>query len=245
MFQKIKQNRMYEHIVEQVLEAIFRGDLQQDDKLPSEKELGEIFGVSRVTVREAIRCLEQFGMIEVRQGSRGGAYVKTMSLDNVVGQMANALRLTNITFPHLATARACLEREILSEMIPAKITPEDCDRLDGNIDRAERHFKKNESSERLHTNFEFHTTLAELTKNPLVILMHKIIVDLSASFFENVVATPPMVQKTLGEHRKIVVLLRERDFTGAGQACFQHIQEVSATIVEKSKAQSLLVSRRT
>jgi len=245
MFEKIKQNRMYEHIVEQILEAIFRGDLQQDDKLPSEKELGEIFGVSRVTVREAIRSLEQFGMIEVRQGSRGGAYVKTMNLDNVVGQMGNALRMTNITFPHLAMARACLEREILREMIPAKITPEDCDRLDRNIDRAEAHFKKNESSERLHANFEFHTLLAELTKNPIVILMHRIIVDLSTSFFENVVATPPMVEKTLGQHRRIVALLRENDFEGAGQTCFQHIQDASANIVEKSKQQSLLVSRRT
>jgi GntR family transcriptional repressor for pyruvate dehydrogenase complex len=244
MFEKIKQNRMYEHIVNQVLEAIFRGDLQPDHKLPSEKELGEIFGVSRVTVREAIRSLEQFGMIEVRQGSRGGAYVKKMNLDAVVAQTGNALRMTNITFPHLAKARACLEREILSEMIPSKMTPEDCDRLARNIDEAEAHFKNNESSERLRTNFEFHTLLAELTKNPIIILMHKIIVDLSASFFENVVATAPMVEKTLGQHRKIVALLRDKDFEGAGRTCFQHIQDVSATIVEKSKQQSLLVSRR-
>lgn len=245
MFEKIKQNRMYEHIVNQILEAIFRGDLQPDHKLPSEKELGEIFGVSRVTVREAIRSLEQFGMIEVRQGSRGGAYVKSMNLDAVVSQTGNALRMTNITFPHLAMARACLEREILSEMIPSKITPEDCDRLAKNIDKAEAHFKNNESSERLHTNFEFHTLLAELTRNPIVILMHKIIVDLSVSFFENVVATTSMVEKTLGQHRKIVALLTEKNFQEAGQICFKHIQDASANIVEKSKQQSLLVSRRT
>ncbi|MCF8146186.1 MAG: GntR family transcriptional regulator [Deltaproteobacteria bacterium] len=245
MFEKIKQNRMYESIVTQILEAMFRGDLQADDKLPSEKELGEIFGVSRVTVREAIRSLEQFGMIEVRQGSRGGAYVKKMNLDNVVGQMGNALRMTNITFPHLATARACLEREILTEMIPSKITPEDCDRLARNIDTAEAHFRKNEGSERLHSNFEFHTLLAELTKNPIVILMHKIIVDLSVSFFENVVATTPMVEKTLNQHRQILAFLRDKNFEAAGQTCFQHIQDASANIVEKSKQQSLLVSRRT
>lgn len=244
MFEKIKQNRMYENIVSQVLEAIFRGDLQPDDKLPSEKELGEIFGVSRVTVREAIRSLEQFGMIEVRQGSRGGAFVRKIDLNAVVSQTGNALRMTNINFPHLAEARACLEREILSEMILSKITPEDCDRLAENTDKAEAHFKNNESSERLLTNFEFHTMLAELTKNPIIILMHKIIVDLSISFFENVVATPPMVEKTLSQHRQIVALLRDRDFAAAGETCFQHIRGVSATIVEKSKQQSLLVSRR-
>lgn len=244
MFEKIKQNRMYEHIVNQVLEALFRGDLQEDDKLPSEKELGEIFGVSRVTVREAIRCLEQFGMIEVRQGSRGGAYVKTMNLDAVVSQTANALRFTNITFPHLAMARACLEREILSAMIPSKIASQDCDRLEQNIDKAAAHFKHNESSQRLHANFEFHTHLAELSKNPIVILMHKIIVSLSLPFFENVEATAPMVEKTLAQHRQIVAFLRNKDFQAAGETCFQHIQDASANIVEKSKQQSLLVSRR-
>jgi len=245
MFEKIKQNRIYEHIVNQILEAISRGDLQADDKLPSENELSEIFGVSRVTVREAIRSLEQFGMIEVRQGSRGGAYVKKMNLDAVVNQTANALRMTHITFPHLAKARACLEREILGEMISTRVSPEDCDRLAANIEKAETHYRNDETSERLRTNFEFHIMLADLTHNPIVILMHKIIVDLSISFFENVVATAPMVEKTLGEHRLILDLLRENDLHRASQTCFRHIQEVSATIVEKSKQQSLLVSRRT
>ncbi len=235
---------MYENIVNQVLEAIFRGDLQPDDKLPSEKELGEIFGVSRVTVREAIRSLEQFGVIVVRQGSRGGAYVKKMDLNAVVSQIGNALKMTTVTFPHLARARAVLEREILSEMIPSKITKKDCQRLAENVDRAEAHFLENESSKRLRTNFGFHTMLAEITENPIIILMHKVIVDLSVSFFENVEATEPMVKKTLGQHRQILDLLEQGEFEEAGKVCFQHIQDVSATIVEKSKQQSLLVSRR-
>jgi GntR family transcriptional repressor for pyruvate dehydrogenase complex len=244
MFKKIKQNRMYENIVNQVLEAIFRGDLQPDDKLPSEKELGDIFGVSRVTVREAVRSLEQFGVIGVKQGSLGGAYVRKMDMDAVVNQIGNALKMTNVTFPHLAKARASLEREILSELIPSKITREDCDRLARNIDRAEAHFLENESSKRLRTNFGFHAMLAEITENPILILMHKVIVDLSISFFENVEATVPMVKKTLGQHRQIVELLRQKKFEEAGNFCFQHIEDVSATIVEKSKKQSLLVSRR-
>ena len=235
---------MYENIVNQVLEAIFRGDLQPDDKLPSEKELGEIFGVSRVTVREAIRSLEQFGVIGVRQGSLGGAYVRKMDLDAVVGQIGNALKMTNVTFPHLAKARASLEREILSELIPSKINKEDCDRLARNIDRAETHFLDKVSSKRLRTNFGFHTMLAETTENPIIILMHKVIVDLSIPFFENVEASVPMIKRTFEQHREIVELLQQRKFEEAANSCFQHIEDVSATIVEKSKKQSLLVSRR-
>ena len=244
MFKKIKQNRMSEDIVNQVLEAISRGDLAPGDKLPSEKELGEIFGVSRVTVREAIRSLEQFGVIVVRQGSRGGAYVKEMDQDSVVDQIGNLLKMANVTFPHLAIARASLEREILVELIPSKIGPEDCDRLSRNIDRAEAHFRNRDSTRRLHTNFRFHTELAQLTDNPVIILMHKVIVNLSSHFFENVEATTPMVERTFAQHREIVELLRQGRFQEAGEVCFKHIGDVSKTIVEKSKQQSLLVPRR-
>lgn len=244
MFKKIKQNRMSEDIVSQVLEAISRGDLAPDDKLPSEKELGDIFGVSRVTIREAIRSLEQFGVIVVRQGSRGGAYVKKMDQKAVVEQIGNVLKMANVTFPHLAMARACLEREILVELIPSKITPADCEKLAQNIDLAEAHFRDRDNTKRLHTNFGFHTTLAQITENPVVILMHKVIVDLSSHFFENVEASTPMVEKTFAQHKEILELLRKGLFHEAGEVCFHHIADVSATIVDKSKQQSLLVSRR-
>lgn len=244
MFKKIQQNRMSEKVVNQVLEAISRGDLAPDDKLPSEMELAEIFGVSRVTVREAIRSLEMLGVIVVKQGSRGGAYVKKMDHNAVVTQIGSVLKMANVTFPHLAMARACLEREILTELIPDKITPEDCDRLYVNIQEAEAYFETRESSKRLRSNFGFHTELAKITQNPVMILMHKVIVDLSSHFFENVEATPTMVKGTLAQHKEIADLLKEGSFQEAGEVCFKHIEQVSATIVDKSKQQSLLISRR-
>jgi DNA-binding FadR family transcriptional regulator len=244
MFKKIKQNRMSEDVVNQVLETIARGDLAPDDKLPSEMELAEIFGVSRITIREAIRSLEQLGVIVVKQGSRGGAYVKKMDHNAVVNQIGNVLKMANVTFPHLALARACLEREILTALIPGKITPEDCDRLYRNIEEAEEFYKNRNSLERLHTNFGFHTELAKITQNPVMILMHRVIVDLSSHFFENVEAAPAMVERTLAQHKEIVDLLKDGRFQEAGEVCFKHIEDVSENIVEKSKQQSLLISRR-
>lgn len=240
MFKKIKQNRMYENILNQVLEAIFRGDLKPKDKLPSENELTKIFGVSRVTVREALRALEQLGVVEVRQGSLGGAYIREMDLDTVVGQIGNALRMTNVTFRHLADARANLEEIILRKSIPSKMDDKDFWRLENNIAAAESHFKENRNRERLLANFEFHTMIAEMTGNPIIILMHKLIVDLSFYFFENVKPSVSMIQKTFEDHKEIVDLLKQGEFEKASYICSRHIQEVSARIVEKSKQQSLL-----
>lgn len=240
MFKKIRQNRVYQEIVDQVFESILRGDLKPSDKLSSEKELCEIFGVSRVTVREAIRSLEQYGIIEVRQGSQGGAYIKEVDLDSVVGQIGNALRMTNVTFQHLAEARAVLEESIVRKLISSKMDQEDVTRLKENIDKAQNYFENNRDNERLFTNFEFHTMIAEMTQNPIIILMHKLIVDLSLYFFQNVEPSVAMIRKTFEDHKKILELLRTGEFKKASDFCSRHIEEVSTRIVKKSKQQSLL-----
>ena len=233
---------MYEGIVDQILESMLRGDLKPNDKLPSEKEMADMLGVSRVTVREAILSLEQYGVIEVRQGSMGGAYIREIDLNAVAGQIVNALRMTNVTFPHLAEARAVIEEIIITRMIATHVSKKNLENLEKTVTKAENHYKKNENKERLLTNFKFHTLIAEMTGNPIIILMHKLIVDLSLDFYENVKPTRPMIEKTHNDHRKVVKLLRQEKFQEAGHLCSNHIREVSQQIVAKSKRQSLLKS---
>ena len=240
MFKNIKQNRMFEEIVNQVFEAMLRGDLKPNDKLPSEKELGQIFGVSRVTVREAIRSLEQFGAIEVRQGSTGGAYLKEIDIDAVVQQTVNAFRMTNVTFQHLTESRSVLEGAILQKLIPSTIHNESFNKLDETIAEAKKHFKDNKNRDRLLANFRFHSIIAEMTKNPIIIFMHKLIVDFSISFFENVEPSISMIEKTFAAHEKIVELLKQGEFEKASTVCSTHIKDVSTQIIEKSKKQSLI-----
>lgn len=240
MFKKVKQSRMYEDIADQIVEGVLRGDLKPREKLPSEMALSKIFGVSRVTVREAILSLEQQGIVEVRQGSRGGAYIREVDLDGVVHQIRSAMRMTNLTFPHLAAARGVLEEAALLRMMPARLAEEDLRQLENIADKAEAHYGNAENKERLLANFRFHTRIVEMTRNPILILMHKLIVDLSLSFFESVEPTSAMIENTLQGHRKIISLLREGRFDEAGAFCREHIQGVSKLIVEKSKRQSPL-----
>lgn len=231
---------MYEVIVDQILESILRGDLKPNDKLPSEKELGDTLGVSRVTVREAILSLEQYGIVEVRQGSTGGAYIKEIDLAAVARQMVNALKMTNLTFPQLAEARAVIEEAVMTRMLASRIDANQLGSLENTIKKAEAHYKNGENKQRLLANFSFHTKLAEMTANPIIILMHKLIVDLSLGFYEDVEPTQQMIEKTIADHYKVVELLREGKFQEAANHCSSHIRKVSGQIVEKSKKQSLL-----
>ncbi len=70
-FKKVVLSRKSDYIVEQIYEALLRGDLKSGQRLSSESELAETFGVSKLTVREAVRSLEQMGVVEVRKGEAG------------------------------------------------------------------------------------------------------------------------------------------------------------------------------
>src|SRR2546427_11679738 len=76
MFGAVRTPRVYEHIVAQIERAIYEGRLAHGDKLPPERQLVREFAASRVAVREALRALEPRGLVEVRQGSPGGCFLR-------------------------------------------------------------------------------------------------------------------------------------------------------------------------
>src|SRR5258708_39683206 len=78
MFRAVRTPRVYEHIVAQIERAIYEGRLAHGDKLPPERQLVREFGASRVAVREALRTLEHRGLVEVRQGSAGGHFLREL-----------------------------------------------------------------------------------------------------------------------------------------------------------------------
>ena len=240
LFKKIKQDRIYKDIANQILEAIFRGDLSPNDKLPSEKELQEIFGVSRVTVREAIQSLVQFGVIEVRQGSQGGAYIKRIDLNDILPQIENALKMTNLTIDQVTQARVALEEAVIRRLLPSRLTEEHIAQLLRSIGAAEDALKDKAKKKRALDYFHFHSMLAEITKNPLVILMNRLIHRLLLQYFQDVEASVPMSKEILEDHKRIVELLGQGNFEEAGRLSTEHISKGGRQMAEKSKQQSLL-----
>lgn len=73
MFQRVSGTKLYEEVIRQIKDMIARGEYKQGDRLPSEKELVEMLGVSRITVREALRILSNMGIICTQKGK--GSFV--------------------------------------------------------------------------------------------------------------------------------------------------------------------------
>ncbi|MGD9235992.1 MAG: GntR family transcriptional regulator [Desulfobacterales bacterium] len=109
MFQAAKQTKVFQDVVAQIQEAILDGRLKTGDTLPSERQLKDMFNISRGTLREALRVLEQKGLIEIKLGVGGGSVVKDLNADQMREGLALLIRSQKVSLNHLAEFREDVE----------------------------------------------------------------------------------------------------------------------------------------
>ena len=109
MFKTVKQNKAYQDVVEQIQEAIMEGTLKPGRQLPAERELKEQFGISRGTLREALRVLEQKGLIEIRTGVAGGSIIREVNSENLSDNLGLLIRNRAVSLRDLAEFREGME----------------------------------------------------------------------------------------------------------------------------------------
>ncbi len=100
-FKKAKQNRIFQDIVDQIEKVILAGEIQPEERLPAERDLCTQFKASRGTLREALRILEQKGLIEIRLGAGGGAFVREFNSELITTNLSLLIRSKQATPEHL------------------------------------------------------------------------------------------------------------------------------------------------
>jgi GntR family transcriptional repressor for pyruvate dehydrogenase complex len=110
-FGKAQRMRTFDDVLEQLREAILSGRIRPGEKLPTERQLCEEFGVGRPTLREALRSLEAVGLIDVRPGKGGGSYAVTPSESTVGDALASLVSLRGASLEDLAEFRLDFEGE--------------------------------------------------------------------------------------------------------------------------------------
>lgn len=114
-FRKMKPKKSYQHVVEEIETAIVNGDLASGDRLPPEMKLKEMFDTSRGTVREALRVLEQKGLVSIRTGVKGGAVVKEANAEAMSDSIGIMIRHQGVSLHHLAEFRKLMEGYVARE----------------------------------------------------------------------------------------------------------------------------------
>lgn len=220
--QVAREPRLSDKVADMMLETILSRRLEVGDRLPSERELGEQFGVSRTVVREAVRALVAKGVIEVRSGS--GLRVAAVDAAAVSESIGLFLRGGSIDFEKVHEVRTLLEVHIAG-VAAERSTEEDVGRLREVHERMQREEGDVEAAAR--DDLEFHRAIARATQNDLyLLLMDSIGTSLIDIRRENLGSgSAPM---TLSQHATILDRIAARDPHGSRQAMETHLEGVAA-----------------
>lgn len=167
MFKEVKPNKIFQNVVEQIEDAIIDGELEAGDKLPPERELKETFSVSRGTLREALRVLEEKSLIDIRLGAGGGAIVQEVTPDVGTDSLSLLLRSQDIPLESVKEVRMDVEGSI-ARLAAERAKPADLDRLRGILKRAKASLDERSGWKvYVQMDAEFHVALARMTGNPV------------------------------------------------------------------------------
>lgn len=223
LFDQVKREpRLSDKVADMMLETILSNRLTPGDPLPSERELGEQFGVSRTVVREAVRALTAKGVIEARSGS--GLRVAAVNASAVSESMSLYLRGGTLEFEKVQEVRALLEVHIAG-LAAERATDADIAALREIHMRMEEDASDFESA--AHDDLEFHRSIARATHNELFVLLLDSIgsslIDIRRTNFE-----AGSIPTTLDQHRAILDRITEHDSEGARAAMTLHLEVVAS-----------------
>jgi GntR family transcriptional repressor for pyruvate dehydrogenase complex len=215
-------------IVDQIRLLIRQGDLAAGDRLPAERELCERFGVSRVTVREALRVLEANGLVEIRVGARGGAFV-TAPTSRLVGEgIADLITLSTMSALEVTEARIVLELGI-TPLVCERATEEDISALYEICDRSSAALEGDEYP--LALSAEWHTRYAQAAHNgALAMLVESLHDPLIMSLERAREAAPLHGRRGVTEHRALVDAIAERDVARATELMSTHLERTAKRV---------------
>jgi GntR family transcriptional repressor for pyruvate dehydrogenase complex len=225
LFSRVSVGRISEIIVDQIRLLMRQGQLKPGDRLPPERDLCERFGVSRVTVREALRMLESSGLVEIRVGARGGAFVTAPSSDRVGEGLADLLTLSVISAADVTEVRMILEAGIVP-LVCERATEEDLAELEAICQRSEAALAAGDCS--MDLSLEFHVRVAQATHNPAIaMLVESFRGPILMSLQQAQEAAPEMGGLGTREHEQFIEAVRHRDADTASKLMREHLERTA------------------
>jgi GntR family transcriptional regulator, transcriptional repressor for pyruvate dehydrogenase complex len=216
-----REQRLYERVVEKVLELISSGAWKPGFRLPAERELSEAFGVSRTVVREAVKALEARGVLESSTGS--GVSVRLVDFNMVSQSLQTYMQLSNqVDFEiRLNEVRQVLEVEMVA-LAASRITAEQRKQLRQIC--KEMRIEGQTSKHMAELDFRLHVTMAEATQNELFkVLLAPLINQLRDQIILTWEDFPRPVNVVLDQHEAIVTAVENGDADAARQAMIKHL----------------------
>ena len=221
-----------EQVVQRILGLIETGVLVAGQQLPSERELALNLGVSRPSVREALRALSLMGALNIRQG--GGVFVSSLTSQDLLASLDFYFNLEEQRLDALFEAQIMLESEV-ARIAATKMTDATIEKLENCLKHTEPVLDALLAWFEMDTNF--HMLIAQASEN---IFLERVVQSVRTLIIRNKATVQswshPRVSYT--EHRKILEALRSRNPDAAALAMRAHLERVQAEHYKYKKAQA-------
>ena len=215
-FDTIKQPKAAQRVAERIRSAIRSGELRDGDRLPPERVLIEQFGYSRAIVREALRMLEEEGLISLHAGRNGGAVIRKPGTERLVNAFDMLLRLQMTTQEDFYEARRLLE-PLLIRLAIERATDDDIAALRRCLEPPhDRHNR-------------FHRTLSEAAHNNVLAVVINMIMELCLRQTKTGEFEPEHLKEV---HRAIIDALEARDLHTATDRIIEHLEQSESQALE-------------
>jgi DNA-binding FadR family transcriptional regulator len=212
---------LYRSVQDRIKRYILEHDLEGGDPLPPETRLARDLGVSRSSVREAVKALESLGILETRPGK--GLYVRPFSLDPILDNLAYSLLFDRDSIVELLDVRERLEVGLLPQAVGA-LTPGQLELLRSLVRRQREKAERGESP--LEEDRFFHRTIMEATGNRLALKLLDVFWAVLMRARDRRLAVDEAPQRTWRNHQRILAALEAADAAGAQTAMTDHFTDI-------------------
>jgi GntR family transcriptional regulator, transcriptional repressor for pyruvate dehydrogenase complex len=240
----LRRRRVHESVADQIRQAIFGGLLTPGHKLPPEREMAGGFQTSRVALREALRALEKEGMITIKQGFGGGAFVADFdnALHALLDSLNTVVKLGRAKSTHLSEVRTILEPEITG-LASLRATPADLRMMEAVVLAQEHKLQAGSLNSEVDSCsspsgrgcLEFHSRVAEAAHNPVLSIVVNAVNESIREPISRSKLTNEMRSRVVMSHRSIFEAVSSRDVMRARSVMTQHIVDVQCHLDSTSR----------
>lgn len=237
LFRAAKQNRIFQDVVDQIQDAIIDGQLKAGDRLPAERQLQKMMKTSRSTLREALRVLEQKGLIEIKLGMGGGAVVRTVSTEQVTESLDLLIRSQRVSLNQLAEFREGVEGDVLA-LAAKRARQSDIAQLRKLLERAKACVElHSDRRDFLEADRDLHLAFVGITRNPIYISILNTVHENIHRYFDRFL---DMNEREMAENyedlENIVDAMESRDAQRARELAQKHVRRFNRYMKAKRNA---------
>lgn len=219
------EGSLYHQVIDNIRNLVLNGKLKVGDKLPSERDLAELYGVSRVPIREALKTLEFLGIVQSVRGD--GVYIQNIQAKNLLENVEFAVQDDSDLLPDLFEARAAIEVKAAQLAALRRNDAELEEMLEAVLDMERDLLLKRDAS---MSSYKFHLAIIKASHNRVLYRIHDNLSDLLKLSRQKSLSVKGHSKVALDFHKQLLSEIRDQKAEAAGKLMAEHLYKASLVI---------------